>query len=85
MQGMFVGFYTAQISLIIYEIVPTEVSGSFGAFSQLFVNVGVFVSFLIQFLITEFNSQVDLWRVLFAFMALPILIQTVLLIFVFNF
>ena len=49
----------------------------------MFTSFGVFMALLIQFLITSYNSQAELWRLPFGFMILPIFLQIILICFFF--
>ena len=50
-QGICAGLYSSITPLIIKEVVPFEVSGTLGAFSEMFINIGIVIGFFLQFLI----------------------------------
>lgn len=59
-----------------------------GALNQFFVAFGVFFSFLFEYILTKvFNDPTgkDIWVVVFGFPLITIVVQTILLIFVFPY
>lgn len=93
-QGICVGFYSAIAPLIIKEFAPTEIAGTLGTFSQLFVAFGVFFACLEQVVfksIFKKEGQLDVeteehyWKFMFGFTLITTSIQTILLLFVYKF
>lgn len=50
-QGICIGFYTSIVSMTIAEISPVEISGSTGAFTQIFASMGVATSYLFYYIL----------------------------------
>lgn len=51
-QGFFIGNYMAIVPIYINELVPKQIVGSFGVFTQLFVVIAVVISFSIGLILT---------------------------------
>ena len=88
MQGFCVGFYSSIVSLIIKELAPTEISGTLGTLPQLNVTLGVFFGPLFKYILvkaTGDESCKDFWWIVFGFTQITLVVQTVLLLFVFPY
>jgi MFS family permease len=85
-QGICAGLYTSIVPVTVKETVPYEVSGTFGAFLQLFTGVGAIISILIQKILTDTTGDQSLyWRISFGFPLVTIIVQSIVLIFAYNF
>jgi hypothetical protein len=80
--------YSAISPLIINELVPSEISGSLGSFTQLFVSFGVFFGCIFAYAlkkITGDETGKDFWEILYCFTEITILLQTIGLLFIFPY
>lgn len=85
-QGICAGLYTSIVPVMVKETVPYEVSGTFGAFLQLFTGVGAIVAILVQKIITDTTGDQSLyWRIPFGFPIITVILQSVILLFAYNF
>jgi hypothetical protein len=55
-----------------------------GALTQTFIAVGIFWAYLFQLILKSVDFQDYHWRLIYGFSFITILIQTILLIFVYN-
>jgi len=53
LQGVFVGCYMAITPIYIDELAPKQIVGSFGVFTQLFVVVGIVISYSLQLILAS--------------------------------
>lgn len=80
-QGIFVGCYMSIIPIYIHELAPKEIVGSFGVFTQLFVVVGIIVSYGLGLILDAANANhFVFYRIMVAANAIMIVIQSVLLL-----
>lgn len=82
------GVYSALAPLIIKELSPTEISGTLGSYTQLFVTVGVFFGVFFAYIlkkITGDDTGSDFWYILYGFPEITLVIQTVVLLFVYPY
>lgn len=88
LQGCCVGLYSAIIPLIIKELAPTEVRGLLGTYAQLNVTLGIvsgtFLRYLLSAMFDDPHSD-RTWWVLFGLPLVVLVLQTVLIIFVYPF
>lgn len=68
--------------IYINELVPIDIQGSFGAFTQLLVVIGVVLAYLfgVIFTVTDVNPEF-IWRFMFSFTGITALVLSVLLLF----
>lgn len=68
--------------IYINEIVPVDIQGSFGAFTQLHVIIGIVLCYLLGviFTLTDVEPEIT-WRVLFSLTGVTAIIQSCLLLF----
>ena len=89
--GVAVGINSAIVPLYINEISPKSISGSMGSMTQLMVNVGILISFLIGLnlasIVTIKANPGDQWwwRFMFGFPILTAAIRTLVLLTCFRF
>jgi MFS family permease len=83
-QGACIGLYSAIIPLLIKEYSPVEISGTFGALNQTFIAFGVFFAFAFQLILVQINSELEHWRIIYGFTLITIVIQTLLLLFIYK-
>lgn len=89
--GISVGINSAVVPLYINEISPISVSGVMGSMTQLMVNVGILISFLLGLNLSDKKTIQEnpdgqfWWRFMFAFPIITQVIRTFLLLTVFNF
>ena len=75
------GFYMSIVPIYINELAPRQIIGSFGVATQLFVLVGVVVSYALSLILTAADASPQVFcRVLLLFNVLFILAQTALLL-----
>jgi MFS family permease len=80
-QGIFVGYYMSIVPIYINELAPRQIIGRFGVFTQLFVMVGVVVSYALSLILSACNAEAFVfYRVMLLFNVLLILAQTILLL-----
>jgi MFS family permease len=87
-QGLCVGFYSSLTPLIIKEISPNEISGTLGALNQFMIAFGVFFGCIFKLLLSLIFDNKDgsaIWQIIFGFTLLTILIQTIVLLFIFPY
>lgn len=87
-QGICVGCYSAITPVIIKELSPSEISGTLGAFNQVFISIGVFFSFCFKYVLEAIADDAKgerIWWMVFGFTLITIVFQTVLLLLVFPF
>ena len=70
------------VPVIIKEIVPLELSGSFGSFTETFVALGTIIGMLMQYIILsaigDYSGQKEgFWRILFGIPIITLLIQLI--------
>ena len=81
LQGVFVGCYMAITPIYIDELAPKQIVGSFGVFTQLFVVVGIVISYSIALILTSVNaSPFVYYRVMLTTNAVTIIAQSILLL-----
>lgn len=81
-QGFIVGNFMAITPIYINELVPIEIQGSFGAFTQLFVVIAIVLCYLLGVIFTVNKVDTEfMWRFLFSFTGITCIIQSLLLIF----
>lgn len=69
------------VPIYINELAPRQIIGSFGVFTQLFVLVGVVVSYALSLILNACNAEAFVfYRVMLLFNVILILIQTLLLV-----
>jgi MFS family permease len=56
-QGACIGMYTAIVPMTISEISPIEISGSTGAFTQIFCSIGTTSAYLFYYILSVTFSQ----------------------------
>lgn len=82
------GVYSALIPLIIKELSPNEISGTLGSYMQLNVTLGVFFGVFFAYLLKKMTGDTtgkDFWYILYGFPEITILIQTLVLLFVYPY
>jgi SP family sugar:H+ symporter-like MFS transporter len=87
-QGFCVGCYSAIAPLIIKELAPIEISGTLGSLSQLNVTIGVFLGSFISYVLKKITGDPtgnDFWFISFGIPQITIVLQTVILLFVFPY
>ena len=86
-QGLCVGLYSAIVPLIIKELAPVQISGTLGALNQFSVAFGVFFSFFFEFILSQIfdDDGSKIWWVVFGLTLVTVVVQTLMLIFVFPF
>jgi MFS family permease len=87
-QGACIGIYTAIIPMTISEISPIEISGSTGAFTQIFCSIGTTSAYLFYYILSVTFSperQEEIWYYVFGLPLITVSIQTVILLFVFPY
>lgn len=78
-QGVLVGNFMALVPIYINEICPKDIVGSFGVFTQLFVIVAVVLCYIMGMIfVLASNVGEFMWRFMFAFTQLTVLIQMIL-------
>lgn len=80
--------YTAIIPMTISEISPIEISGSTGAFTQIFCSIGTTSAYLFYYiLLITFSAerQEEIWYYVFGLPLVTVSIQTIILLFVFPY
>ncbi len=81
LQGICVGLYMSIVPIYINELAPRQIIGSFGVATQLFVLVGVVVSYALSLILSAANADPFVfYRVILLFNVLFILVQTALLL-----
>lgn len=81
LQGVFSGFYMAIIPIYIDELAPKEIVGSLGVFTQLFVVIGLVVSYGMGLILSKINADPFLYyRVMLSFNGITTIIQSVLML-----
>ena len=67
--------------IYIHEIVPKQIAGSFGVFTQLFVAIGTVVSYALGLMLTKIDADAFVhYRVVLSANSLLTIAQTVLLL-----
>lgn len=80
-QGIFVGYYMSIVPIYINELAPRQIIGSFGVATQLFVLVGIVVSYGLSLILTAASaSSFVFYRVMLLFNVLFIIAQTILIL-----
>lgn len=82
LQGVFSGLYMAIVPIYIYELAPKQLVGSFGVYTNIFIAGSISLCFVLQVI---FQQAVNLdpepfWRIIWLFPAIPVIIQSVLLL-----
>lgn len=78
--GVIVGGFMALTPVYINEIVPVQIQGSYGAFTQLCVVFGVVFSYLLGLIFSLTGVSPGFgWRFIFSFTALTAITQSILL------
>ena len=88
LQGVVCGVFSAIIPLIIRENSPPEMTNLTGAFANLFIITGLFLLYLIGFLLGVFTldfSGASFWKTIFLLPIFGVVVQTILLIRFYNF
>ena len=88
MQGMCTGVFSTLANMIVKELAPVEIAGSLGAIPELMLSVGTLSPYLLVYIlkkVTQDDSCHSFWRYVFGVPILLIAIQTIILLFVFNF
>ena len=88
LQGFIVGAYSAVSPLYIMEIAPKEISGTLGSYNQLLVCFGCFFACIFAYIlkkITGDDTGRDFWYILYGFTEITLIIQTLVLLFVFPY
>ena len=83
-QGCCIGFYSVFVPLLIRELAPIEIYGSLGAIHQFFNALGIFFVYAVNPKSSSDRGEA-FWVFIFLFPLIPILIQTALLLKVFNY
>ena len=89
--GVAVGINSAIVPLYINEISPQSIAGTMGSMTQLTVNVGILVSFLLGLNVSKtatIKAHPDdewWWRFMFAFPILTAALRMICLLFIFKF
>jgi MFS family permease len=87
-QGACIGMYTSIIPMTISEISPIEMSGSTGAFTQIFCSIGTTSAYLFYYILSISFSQErqeEIWYYVFGLPLVTVSIQTIILLFVFPY
>ncbi len=87
-QGACIGMYTSLVPMTISEISPIEISGSTGAFTQIFCSIGTTTAYLFYYILSvSFSAQrqEEIWHYVFGLPLITVSIQTVILLFVFPY
>lgn len=87
-QGACIGMYTSTIPMTISEISPVEISGSTGAFTQIFCSIGTTSAYLFYYILSVSFSQErqeEIWYYVFGLPLVTVSIQTIVLLFVFPY
>ena len=87
-QGVVVGVFSVIIPLIIKETAPTEISGSLGTLTQLSICTGGTTGCLLSYIlkqVTKDDTGKDFWFITFSFNTFVLVIQTLMLLFVFPY
>lgn len=87
-QGACVGLYTSIVPIVIAEISPVEIMGTTGAFTQIFCSVGTTVAYLFYYILSMTVSDENqhlIWYFVFGLPLVFIVIQSLILLFVFPF
>ena len=87
-QGACVGMYTAIIPMNISEISPIEISGSTGAFTQIFCSIGTSSAYLFYYILSitfSVERQDEIWYYVFGLPLVTLIVQTIILLFVFPY
>lgn len=87
-QGVFVGMYSALAPLIIKELAPTEISGTLGSYAQLCITFGISFACIFAYALKKITNDFtgrECWYYLYGFTEVTILIQSIILLFVFPY
>lgn len=89
-QGICVGMYTSIVPLYINEISPVEIESSTTPFTQIFCSCGATVAYLFYFILNisisdSQNYQDLIWYLVLGFPLIPLIVQTIVLLFVFPY
>lgn len=87
-QGACIGMYTSIIPMVIAEISPLEITGSTGAFTQIFCSVGTTLAYLFYYILSVALSeerQNEIWYYVFGLPLVALVVQTAMLLFVFPY
>ena len=87
-QGACIGLYTAIIPIVIAEISPLKISGSTGAFTQIFCSVGTTMAYLFYYILSvalPIERNQEIWYYVFGLPLVTLVIQTIILLFVFPY
>lgn len=87
-QGACIGMYTAIIPMTISEISPIEISGTTGAFTQIFCSIGTTSAYLFYYILSICFSkerQTEIWYYVFGLPLITVSIQTIILLFVYPY
>ena len=80
-QGVFVGCYMAITPIYIHEIVPKQIRGSYGVFTQLFVAIGTVVSYALGLLLTKVSTDAFVhYRVIMLASCIVTIVQSAMLV-----
>ena len=84
-QGICTGIYSAIVPLYINEIVTPD-SANLGSLNQLFISGAQAFCYLLYFILDKAGSNNEIkWGILSEFLFIPILIQSILLVFMFPY
>ena len=87
-QGICVGFFTSMVPLIINEISPLELTGAVGTYTQLNILLGVFFGCISPYILLKITGDSSGWAYWYLVFGLPqvvILIQAIVLLFVYPY
>ncbi len=89
-QGICVGLYTSIIPLYTTEISPREIQSSTSPFTQIFCSSGTTIAYLFYFILNTAmtpspDKQLIIWYLILAFPLIPLVAQTLILLFVFPY
>ena len=87
-QGACVGIFSAIPPIIIKELSPIEVSGTVGTLVQLNITVGILIGYLLTYILKKITGDYScqsFWQLVFAVPLITMLVQSLILIYVFPF
>ena len=80
-QGFFIGNYMAIVPIYINELVPKQIVGSFGVFTQLFVVLAVCIAYAMGIVMNAAHvSDYPFYRIMVGANAILIVLQSILLL-----
>ena len=80
-QGVFVGCYMAIVPIYIHELVPKQIIGSFGVFTQLIVVFAIIISYGLGLILQKTNVEPFVfYRIMVSINAVMIVAQSLLLL-----